>query len=119
MVREDASRSPASLAKPGPSLTSQRERPYDFRTVPTTTPRSERTATLNSLSKSHAMTGWRIGWSIAPPSLAAHLENLALCMLYGLPDFVQDAAVVALESNLPELEAMREAYRQERDSGPS
>jgi arginine:pyruvate transaminase len=76
---------------------------------------AERTATLNSLSKSHAMTGWRIGWAVAPPALAAHLENLALCMLYGLPDFVQDAAVVALESNLPELEAMREAYRQRRD----
>jgi arginine:pyruvate transaminase len=76
---------------------------------------AERTATLNSLSKSHAMTGWRVGWVVAPPSLAAHLENLALCMLYGSPDFVQDAAVVALESDLPELDAMREAYRQRRD----
>ncbi len=76
---------------------------------------AERTATLNSLSKSHAMTGWRVGWVVAPPSLAAHLENLALCMLYGSPDFIQDAAVVALESDLPELEAMREAYRQRRD----
>src|SRR5689334_15160462 len=76
---------------------------------------AERTATLNSLSKSHAMTGWRVGWVVAPPSLAAHLENLALCMLYGSPDFIQDAAVVALESNLPELAAMREAYRQRRD----
>ena len=76
---------------------------------------AERTATLNSLSKSHAMTGWRIGWVVAPPALAAHLENLALCMLYGLPDFVQDAAVVALDNHLPELAAMREAYRQRRD----
>jgi arginine:pyruvate transaminase len=76
---------------------------------------AERTATLNSLSKSHAMTGWRVGWVVAPLSLSAHLENLALCMLYGSPDFIQDAAVVALESQLPELEAMREAYRQRRD----
>jgi arginine:pyruvate transaminase len=76
---------------------------------------AERTATLNSLSKSHAMTGWRVGWVVAPPALAEHLGNLALCMLYGSPDFIQDAACVALEAKMPELEAMREAYRQRRD----
>ena len=76
---------------------------------------AERTATLNSLSKSHAMTGWRVGWVVGSQALATHLENLALCMLYGSPDFIQDAAVVALEQQLPELAAMREAYRQRRD----
>jgi len=76
---------------------------------------AERTATLNSLSKSHAMTGWRVGWVVGSTALAAHLENLALCMLYGSPDFIQDAAVTALEQQLPELEAMRQAYRQRRD----
>jgi len=76
---------------------------------------AERTATLNSLSKSHAMTGWRMGWVVGSAELAAHLENLALCMLYGSPDFIQDAAVVALEQPLSELAAMREAYRQRRD----
>ncbi|MFP3547980.1 aminotransferase class I/II-fold pyridoxal phosphate-dependent enzyme, partial [Rhizobium sp. SIMBA_035] len=59
-----------------------------------------RTATINSLSKSHAMSGWRVGWVIAPPVLAGHLSNLALCMLYGLPDFIQNAAVVALTREL-------------------
>jgi arginine:pyruvate transaminase len=53
---------------------------------------AERTATINSLSKSHAMTGWRIGWSIGPKALAEHLVNLSLSMLFGLPDFVQKAA---------------------------
>lgn len=76
---------------------------------------AERTATLNSLSKSHAMTGWRVGWVVGSAELAGHLENLALCMLYGSPDFIQDAAVVALEQPLAELEAMRNAYRQRRD----
>lgn len=76
---------------------------------------AERTATLNSLSKSHAMTGWRVGWVVGSAELAGHLENLALCMLYGSPDFIQDAAVVALEQPLTELEAMRDAYRQRRD----
>lgn len=74
-----------------------------------------RTATINSLSKSHAMSGWRVGWVIAPTVLAGHLSNLALCMLYGLPDFVQNAAVVALSSDLPELVLMREEYRRRRD----
>ncbi|AKA24171.1 pyridoxal phosphate-dependent aminotransferase [Pseudomonas chlororaphis] len=76
---------------------------------------AERTATINSLSKSHAMTGWRVGWVVAPQALAGHLSNLALCMLYGLPDFVQNAAVVALDAELPELSRMREEYRQRRD----
>ena len=76
---------------------------------------AERTATLNSLSKSHAMTGWRVGWVVGSPELATHLENLALCMLYGSPDFIQDAAVVAVNQPLPALEAMRDAYRQRRD----
>ncbi|KAF0866206.1 pyridoxal phosphate-dependent aminotransferase [Pseudomonas sp. LD120] len=74
-----------------------------------------RTATINSLSKSHAMSGWRVGWVIAPRALAGHLSNLSLCMLYGLPDFVQNAAVVALDSDLPELAQMREEYRQRRN----
>lgn len=47
--------------------------------------------------------------------LAGHLGNLALCMLYGLPDFIQNAAVVALSSDLPELVSMREEYRRRRD----
>jgi arginine:pyruvate transaminase len=61
------------------------------------------------------MTGWRVGWVVGSPELATHLENLALCMLYGSPDFIQDAAVVALNQPLPALEAMRDAYRQRRD----
>jgi len=76
---------------------------------------AERTATINSLSKSHAMTGWRIGWSIGPKALAEHLVNLSLSMLFGLPDFVQKAAQVALESDLPEVTQMRDEYRLRRD----
>ncbi|WP_323155395.1 pyridoxal phosphate-dependent aminotransferase [Pseudomonas alvandae] len=76
---------------------------------------AERTVTINSLSKSHAMTGWRIGWAIGPEPLAEHLSNLSLCMLFGLPDFVQRAAQVALDQDLPEVARMREEYRQRRD----
>ncbi|KNH43626.1 pyridoxal phosphate-dependent aminotransferase [Pseudomonas sp. JV414] len=76
---------------------------------------AERTATLNSLSKSHAMTGWRVGWMIGPKALADHVMHLSLCMLFGLPDFVQNAAQVALDKDLPEVALMREEYRQRRD----
>ena len=56
----------------------------------------ERVVTLGSLSKSHAMTGWRAGWLVGPPALARHAEHLAMCMLFGLPGFVQEAAIAAL-----------------------
>jgi arginine:pyruvate transaminase len=76
----------------------------------------ERTVTVASLSKSHAMTGWRIGWLIGPAALAQHAANLALCMLYGLPPFIQDAATVALTQDHAELGAMRERFRRRRDA---
>jgi arginine:pyruvate transaminase len=56
----------------------------------------ERVVTLGSLSKSHAMTGWRAGWLVGPRELAVHAENLAMCMLFGLPGFIQEAAITAL-----------------------
>lgn len=76
---------------------------------------AERTATINSLSKSHAMSGWRVGWVIGPKRLNDHLEHLSLCMLFGIPDFIQNAAQLALDADLPEVALMREEYRQRRD----
>ena len=63
----------------------------------------ERVITLGSLSKSHAMTGWRAGWLVGPRELATHAESLVMCMLFGLPGFIQEAAVTAL-SIAPEAE---------------
>jgi arginine:pyruvate transaminase len=56
----------------------------------------EQVVTISSLSKSHAMTGWRAGWMVGPPALIRHAESLVLCMLFGLPGFVQEAALTAL-----------------------
>src|SRR5690349_11858812 len=72
---------------------------------------AERTIVVSSLSKSHAVPGFRIGWIVGPAALTAHLFNLVLCMLYGGPPFIQDAALVALKSDLPEVAALREDYR--------
>ena len=72
---------------------------------------AERTIVVSSLSKSHAIPGFRFGWIIGPASLSKHLFNLLLCMLYGGPPFIQDGALAALTRELPEVAAMREAYR--------
>ncbi|WP_110602665.1 pyridoxal phosphate-dependent aminotransferase [Salinicola lusitanus] len=77
---------------------------------------AERTVVISSLSKSHAMTGWRLGWVVGPRPLMTHLVNLALCMLYGCQPFIQDAAIAAFDAPPAALEAMRETYRQRRDA---
>ncbi len=76
---------------------------------------SERVVTIGSLSKSYAMSGWRVGWAIAPPELITNMDKLALCMLYGLPGFIQQAGAHALQHCGADLAHMREVYRQRRD----
>ncbi len=72
---------------------------------------AERTVVVSSLSKSHAIPGFRMGWIIGPPALTPHLFNLLLCTLYGGPPFVQDGALVALTEDLPEVAALHRDYR--------
>ena len=76
---------------------------------------ADRVITIGSLSKSYAMSGWRVGWAIAPPAMIDNMEKLALCMLYGLPGFIQQAGAEALQHCDGDLQAMREQYRQRRD----
>ena len=76
---------------------------------------AERTVTINSLSKSHAMQGWRLGWAVGPQALARHLTHLIVSMVFGTPPFTQDAALLALTTELAEVEAMERAYRERRD----
>ena len=81
---------------------------------------AERTVTIGSLSKSHRMSGWRIGWAVSNPALSDLLNDLACCMLYGSAPFIQDAALAALsEPPLPGVEEdraeMLAAYHRKRD----
>jgi arginine:pyruvate transaminase len=76
---------------------------------------AERVISIGSLSKSYAMSGWRVGWAIAPAEMIANMEKLALCMLYGLPGFIQQAGAEALTHCAPDLQRMRDVYRQRRD----
>jgi arginine:pyruvate transaminase len=72
---------------------------------------ADRTIVVSSLSKSHAIPGFRLGWAAGPPGFIGHAFNLVLCMLYGGPPFLQEAALPALTSDLPEAAGLREAYR--------
>ncbi|NNE79661.1 MAG: aminotransferase class I/II-fold pyridoxal phosphate-dependent enzyme [Silicimonas sp.] len=74
---------------------------------------AERTLVVGSLSKSHAMTGSRLGWLVAPEPVIEHLSNLATHTNYGIPGFIQDAGLFALEQG-NELEDMVAAPFQRR-----
>lgn len=71
----------------------------------------ERGVLIGSLSKSHAMTGWRCGWAVTPPDLAVHLANLARAMYFGIAQFVQDGAAHAVASAGGELARIRSSYQ--------
>jgi arginine:pyruvate transaminase len=76
---------------------------------------ADRVIKLGSLSKSMAMTGWRIGWMVGPRAFAIHANRLAQAMHYGLQPFLQQAAVTALKDGAADVERMRLAYRRRRD----
>ena len=71
---------------------------------------------VSSISKSHAMTGWRLGWTISPAALSAHLDNLAQCLLFGVSQFTQDAAAYALRNGQPDVAAMKKTMCERRDA---
>jgi arginine:pyruvate transaminase len=60
---------------------------------------AERTIVINSMSKSHGMTGWRIGWLTGPKDLITLLIGLNLVNSYGLNDFVSRAAIDAIDND--------------------
>lgn len=75
----------------------------------------EQVLTISSLSKSHSLPGLRAGWMVGPKELAKHAESLSMCMLFGLPGFIQEAALTALQgSNAPE-QRIRELCTATRD----
>ena len=70
---------------------------------------------IDGLSKSHAMSGWRMGWAVAPPALIDHLGAYATATLFGSPQFIQDASAFALENDQAYVANMRKEYRERRD----
>jgi aspartate/methionine/tyrosine aminotransferase len=61
---------------------------------------AERTVTINGLSKTYSVTGWRVGWTISPPSLTGAIRKVHDFLTVGAPAPLQEAGAVAL--SLPE-----------------
>jgi arginine:pyruvate transaminase len=75
----------------------------------------ENVVMIDGLSKSHAMSGWRMGWAICPRSLVTHLERFSTATLFGGPQFIQDAAAFALSNDEYYVAEMRDEYQRRRD----
>ena len=76
---------------------------------------SERTLVVGSMSKSHAMTGSRIGWIVGPEAAIAHLINLSTHTNYGVAGFVQEAALFALRQGPGFEEDIAAPFRRRRE----
>ena len=74
-----------------------------------------RTISVYSLSKSHAMTGWRLGWIVADPDTIKAAERVMGAMLFGSPPFIQAAAITALEEAVDTVDRIRDLYKHRRD----
>lgn len=57
---------------------------------------AERTVTINSVSKTFSVTGWRVGWAISPPALASGIRKVHDFLTVGSPAPLQEAAAFAL-----------------------
>lgn len=75
----------------------------------------DRTIVVNSFSKSYAMTGWRLGYAVAPSALIQGMVKLHQAFVSSAPTMLQSAALVALESDQSCCASMAEEYRQRRD----
>jgi aminotransferase len=76
---------------------------------------ADRTVTINSLSKTYSVTGWRVGWTISPPSLTGAIRKVHDFLTVGAAAPLQEAGVAALgvpDTYYAELAA---AYTRRRD----
>lgn len=76
---------------------------------------AERTLTINGLSKSHAMTGWRLGWLCGPTPILKLATQMNSQTVSSAANFTMHAAVAALRGPKETTQAMCAAYQQRRD----
>lgn len=75
----------------------------------------EQTILINGLSKSHAMTGWRIGMIAAPSEIMKKISLVHKLSVVTAPTFIQIAAIEALEAGEFDAEDMKADYLKRRD----
>jgi arginine:pyruvate transaminase len=74
-----------------------------------------RTLTIGSLSKSHAMTGSRLGWVCGPSDVIAQMITLATHTTYGVPGYIQEAGLFALAMGPAAEAAVAAPFKRRRD----
>jgi aminotransferase len=75
----------------------------------------KRTVLLQGLSKSHAMTGWRVGFAAAPPDILGAMRKVHQYTIMSAPTIAQYAALEAMENGEPFVKAMVEEYNRRRE----
>ena len=76
---------------------------------------AQRTLTVNGLTKSYAMTGWRLGWLVGPPEIIRVATKLNGQSVSCAATFTMHACVAALTGPQVAIAIMRDAYQQRRD----
>jgi aminotransferase len=76
---------------------------------------AERTVTINSLSKTYSVTGWRVGWTISPTTLTGAIRKVHDFLTVGAAAPLQEAGVAALGVPDSYYRELAEAYRRRRD----
>ena len=75
----------------------------------------ERTVTINGLSKTYSVTGWRVGWTVAPPAITDAIRKVHDFLTVGAPSPLQEAGAVALDLPSSYYQRLAENYRTRRD----
>ncbi len=75
----------------------------------------DRTITINGLSKTYAVTGWRVGWAVAPPAITDAIRKVHDFLTVGAPAPLQEAGAAALGLPSAYYQELAEGYRKRRD----
>lgn len=75
----------------------------------------KRTVILNSFSKTYAMTGWRLGWAVAPEAIAEKLGLMIQTVFSAVPPFIQKAGIETLLGDQSFVKKSVASYRERRD----